>query len=87
MHEGRMSGYFDDSTTHTLLHSVEVMVYQYVKLFGYGWWMTSILTKTHIFIFFGYSEFPSWLPWLPIQILQNPKVYNKIFKCGLWLGY
>ena len=25
-------------------HSVEVMVYQYDKLFGYGCWMTSILT-------------------------------------------
>ena len=34
-------------------HSVEVMVYQYDKLFGYGWWMTSILTITHIFIFLG----------------------------------
>ena len=32
-------------------HSVEVMVYQYDKLFGYGCWMTSVLTLTHIFIF------------------------------------
>ena len=32
-------------------HSVEVMVYQYDKLFGYGCWMTSIPTLTHIFIF------------------------------------
>ena len=24
------------------MHSMEVMVYQYDKLFGYGWWMTSI---------------------------------------------
>ena len=48
------------------IHSVEVMVYQYDKLFG-------ILTITHIFIFLRYSEFPSWLPWQPIQILQYPK--------------
>ena len=54
-------------------HSVEVMVYQYDKLFGYDWWMTNILTITHIFIFLGYSEFPSWLPWQPIQILQYPQ--------------
>ena len=54
-------------------HSMEVMVYQYDKLFGYGWLMTSILTITHILIFLGYSEFPSWLPWQPIQILRYPK--------------
>jgi len=32
-------------------HSMEVMVYQYDKLFGYGCWMTSIPTLTHILIF------------------------------------
>src|ERR1700733_6192086 len=32
-------------------HSVEVMVYQYDKLFGYGCWMTSVPTISHIFIF------------------------------------
>ena len=49
------------------------MVYQYDKPFGYGWWMTSILTITHIFIFLGYFVFPSWLAWQPIQILWYPK--------------
>ena len=47
-----------DSRSPTL-HSVEVMVYQYDKLFGYGCWMTSIPTITHIFIFLGYLEFSS----------------------------
>ena len=37
--------------TEAFYHSVEVMVYQYDKLFGYGCWMTSIPTLTHIFIF------------------------------------
>ena len=31
-------------------HSVEVMVYQYDKFFGYGCWMTSIPTMNHILI-------------------------------------
>ena len=57
-------------------HSVEVMVYQYDKLFGYGCWMTNIPTITHSFIFLGYSEFSSWLPWQPIQYYSTPKVTN-----------
>ena len=32
-------------------HNVEVMVYQYDRFFGYGYWMTSIPTITHILIF------------------------------------
>ena len=44
-------------------HSMEAVVYQYDKPFGYGCWMTSITTMNHIFIFLGYSEFPRWLPW------------------------
>ena len=67
-------------------HSVEVMVYQYDKLFGYGWWMTSILTITHIFIFLGYSEIPSWLPWQPIQILQYPKSIPQNIKMWVMVG-
>ena len=63
-----------------LSHNVEVMVYQYDKLFGYGYWMTSISTMSHIFIFLGYSEFPSWLPWQPIQILQYPKSIQQNIK-------
>ena len=62
------------------IHNVEVMVYQYDKLFGYGYWMTSISTMSHIFIFLGYSEFPSWLPWQPIQILQYPKSIQQNIK-------
>ena len=31
--------------------NVEVMVYQYDRFFGYGYWMTSIPTITHILIF------------------------------------
>src|ERR1700733_4459 len=58
-------------------HSVEVVVYQYDKPFGYGCWMTSITTMNHIFIFLGYSEFPRWLPWQPIQILQYPKIIQQ----------
>src|ERR1700733_10132268 len=58
-------------------HSVEAMVYQYDKLFGYGCWMTSIPIMSHILIFLGYSEFPSWLPWQPIQILQYPKIIQQ----------
>src|ERR1700733_1438555 len=54
-------------------HSVEVMVYQYDKHFEYGCWMTSTPTMSHIVTFLGYSEFPNWLPWQPIQILQYPK--------------
>ena len=34
-----------------LPHSMEVMVYQYDKLFGYGCWMTSIPTMNQIGIF------------------------------------
>ena len=33
------------------IHNVEVMVYQYDRFFGYGYWMTSIPTITHILIF------------------------------------
>ena len=58
-------------------HSVEAVVYQYDKPFGYGCWMTSITTMNHIFIFLGYSEFPRWLPWQPIQILQYPKIIQQ----------
>src|ERR1700733_11893127 len=58
-------------------HRVEVMVYQYDKLLGYGCWMTSIPTIFHTFIFLGYSEFPRWLPWQPIQILQYPKIIQQ----------
>src|ERR1700733_11031349 len=36
--------YFVSLSTTTRMHSVEVMVYQYDKLFGYGCWMTSIPT-------------------------------------------
>ena len=32
-------------------HNVEVMVYQYDRFFGCGYWMTSIPTITHILIF------------------------------------
>ena len=32
-------------------HNVEVMVYQCDRFFGYGYWMTSIPTITHILIF------------------------------------
>ena len=56
---------------------MEVMVYQYDKLFGYGCWMTSIPTMFHIFVFLGYSEFPSWLAWQPIQILWYPKIIQQ----------
>ena len=35
---------------------------------------------SHIFIFLGYSEFPSWLPWQPIQILQYPKSIQQNIK-------
>src|ERR1700733_3165642 len=59
------------------LHAVEVVVYQYDKPFGYGCWMTSITTMNHILIFLGYSEFPRWLPWQPIQILQYPKIIQQ----------
>src|SRR3984885_12611913 len=58
-------------------HSVEAVVYQYDKPFGYGCWMTSITTMNHIFLFLGYSEFPRWLPWQPIQILQYPKIIQQ----------
>src|ERR1700733_9394861 len=68
------------------LHSVEVMVYQYDKLLGYGCWMTSIPTISHIFIFLGYSEFPRWLPWQPIQILQYPKSIQQNIKMWDMVG-
>ena len=47
--------------------------------------MTSILTITHIFIFLGHSEFPSWLAWQPIQILQYPKSIQQTASmlCGI----
>ena len=75
-------------TVHNVLrfHSMEVMVYQYDKLVGYGWWMTSILTITHILIFLGYSEFPSWLPWQPIQILQYPKSIQQNITMWVMVG-
>ena len=38
------------------IHSVEVMVYQYDIHFGYGCWMTSIPTLTHIFIFYWFTS-------------------------------
>src|ERR1700733_6288887 len=57
-------------------HSVEVIIYQFSKLFGYGSWMTSIPTIAHSFIFLGYSEFSSWLPWQLIQYYSTPKVTN-----------
>ena len=56
------------------------MVYQYDKHFGYGYWMTSISTISHICLFLGYSEFPSWLPWQPIQISQYPKSIQQNIK-------
>ena len=55
----------------------QVVVYQYDKPFGYGCWMTSITTMNHILIFLGYSEFPRWLPWQPIQISQYPKIIQQ----------
>ena len=61
----------------TSSHSMEVMVYQYDKLFGYVCWMTGIPTIIHIFVFLGYSEFPSWLAWQPIQILRYPKIIQQ----------
>jgi hypothetical protein len=67
-------------------HSVEVMVYQYDKLFGYGCWMTSIPTMSHMFIFLEYSEFSSWLPWQPIQILQYPKSIQQNIKMWDMVG-
>src|ERR1700733_2529975 len=67
-------------------HSVEVIVYQYDKLLGYGCWMTSIPTISHIFIFLGYSEFPRWLPWQPIQILQYPKSIQQNIKMWDMVG-
>ena len=69
------------------VHSVEVMVYQYDKLFGYGWWMTSILTITHIFYFWGTLNFPVGCHGNQFKYYSTPKVYNKILKCGLWLEY
>ena len=62
------------------------MVYQYDKLFGFGWWMTSILTIKYIFIFLGYFEFPSWLAWQPIQILQYPKSTQQNIKMWVMVG-
>src|ERR1700733_3584241 len=58
------------------------MVYQYDKPFGYGCWMTSSPAMSRIFIFLGYSKFPIWLPWQPIQILQYPKSIQQNIK--LW---
>src|ERR1700733_4460 len=60
------------------LHSVEVVVYQYDKPFGYGCWMTSITTMNHIFIFLGYSEFPRWLPWQPPGKFRVPQKYKNV---------
>src|ERR1700733_659639 len=59
-------------------HSVEVVVYQYDKPFGYGCWMTSITTMNHIFIFLGYSEFPRWLPWQPPGKFRVPQKYKNV---------
>src|ERR1700730_8098245 len=78
-------------TKHRLLvpncyHSVEVMVYQYDKLLGYGCWMTSIPTMSHHFLFLGYSEFPIWLPWQPIEILQYPKSIQQNIKMWDMVG-
>jgi hypothetical protein len=86
----RNSSFYNDWPFTDLLysewHSVEVMVYQYDKLFGYGWLMTSILTISHIFIFLGYFEFPSWLAWQPIQILQYPKSIQQNIKMWVMVG-
>src|SRR3984885_8202403 len=68
------------------VHSVEVMVYQYDKHFEYGCWMTSIPTMSHIVTFLGYSEFPNWLPWQPIQILQYPKSIQQNLKMWVMVG-
>ena len=71
-------------------HSVEVMVYQYDKLFGYGWWMTSILTINPLFLYFwGTLNFPVGCHGNQFKYYSTPKVhvYNKILKCRLWLGY
>src|ERR1700733_13709525 len=45
------AGYHIELASGGRYHSVEVMVYQYDKLFGYGCWMTSIPTINYIFIF------------------------------------
>ena len=42
-----------------------------------GCWMTSIPTIFHIFVFLGYSEFPSWLAWQPIRTLWYPKIIQQ----------
>src|ERR1700733_2006041 len=81
--------YYENILTRVRLpgrHSVEVMVYQYDKLLGYGCWMTSIPTMSHILIFLGYSEFPIWLPWEPIQILQYPKSIQQNIKMWDMVG-
>ena len=68
-------------------HNMEVMVYQYDRFFGYGYWMTSSPTITHILIFccifLGYCNM-----WIGCHANQpgNSK-YPKNIKCGLWLGY
>src|ERR1700733_8172861 len=62
------------------------MVYQYDKHFEYGCWMTSIPTMSHIVTFLGYSEFPNWLPWQPIQILQYPKSIQQNLKMWVMVG-
>ena len=49
------SAYSSASSSNPLpLHNVEVMVYQYDRFFGYGYWMTSIPTITYILIFVVY---------------------------------
>src|ERR1700733_6780600 len=67
-------------------HSMEVMVYQYDKNFGYGCWMTSSPAMSCIFLFLGYSKFPIWLPWQPIQILQYPKSIQQNIKMWDMVG-
>ena len=62
---------------HLAQHGGNGILYQYGKLFGYGCWMTSIPTIFHIFVFLGYSEFPSWLAWQPIQILWYSKIIQQ----------
>ena len=63
-------------------HSVEVMVYQYDKPFGYVCWMTSIPTIFHIFYFGGTLNFPVGWHGNQSKYYGTPKLYNKIFQCS-----
>ena len=76
------SGVWGISSASWGLHNMEVMVYQYDRFFGYGYWMTSIPTITHILIFccilFGVLWYLNWLPWQPTGKFRVPQKYKNV---------